>query len=106
MSIRRQTFTPGPPERTAPILPTRAEGRLFGYTLATLLGWPAMKGMTITWHEGPFTCEFSREPTGKWLSVLNGDQLVAREALPTVSAAYQRAREIVDALPVAGVRPA
>lgn len=65
-----------------------------------------MKGITITWHEGPFRCEFRHEPTGGWLSVLGADELLAREPIPTVSAAYQRAREIADLLPVADARRA
>ncbi len=67
-----------------------------------------MKGITIAWHEGPFRCEFRREPNGGWLHVLSGDDLLAKEPLPSVSAAYQRAREITESLPVpvAGARRA
>lgn len=65
-----------------------------------------MKGITITWHEGPYRCEFRREPSGGWLSVSSGEELVAKEPLPTVFAACQRAREIADSLPVAGARRA
>jgi hypothetical protein len=65
-----------------------------------------MKGITIAWQEGPYKCEFRREPAGGWLHVFGGDELVAREPLASVSAAYQRARELADLLPVAGAKRA
>ena len=65
-----------------------------------------MKGITITWREGPLRCEFRREPQGSWLLVMSGDELLAKEPVASVSAASQRARELADALPVAGAKRA
>jgi hypothetical protein len=57
-----------------------------------------MKGIAIGWREGSFRCEYRRESTGGWLNVLSGDELVAREPVASVSAAYNRARELSDSL--------
>ena len=56
-----------------------------------------MKGMTIGWQEEPFRCEFRAEAAGGWLHVLRGEELVAKEPVASVLAAYQRAREICQA---------
>ena len=53
-----------------------------------------MKGITIAWREEPFRCEFRSQPGGSWLHLLRGDELVACEAVASVTAAYERAREI------------
>jgi hypothetical protein len=65
-----------------------------------------MKGITITWREGPLRCEFRNEAQGGWLLATSGDQLVAREPAASVSAAAQRARELADAMPTASARRA
>ena len=65
-----------------------------------------MKGITIAWREGSFRCEYRREATGGWLYLLNGDELVAKEPLPSVSSAYHRARELSDSLPLKRAKPA
>lgn len=65
-----------------------------------------MKGITITWHEGPLRCEFRHDPSGSWLLVMSGDELLAREPVASVSVASQRARELADALPLAGAKRA
>ena len=65
-----------------------------------------MKGITITWREGPYRCEFRHEPSGRWLLVMSGDELLAKEPVASVSVASQRARELADSLPVAGAKRA
>lgn len=57
-----------------------------------------MRGTTIGWREEPFRCEFRAENAGGWLHVSRGDELVAREPVASVLAAYQRAREICHTL--------
>lgn len=54
--------------------------------------------MTIGWREEPFRCEFRAENAGGWLHVLRGEELVAREPVASVVAAYNRAREICHTL--------
>lgn len=57
-----------------------------------------MRGTTIAWRDEPFRCEFRGEAAGGWLHVLRGEELVAREPVASVLAAYQRAKEISRAL--------
>ena len=52
--------------------------------------------MTIWWCEEPFRCEFRSEISGGWLRMLRGEELVAREPVASILAAYQRAKEISD----------
>ena len=65
-----------------------------------------MKGMTISWREGPLRCEFRHDSVGSWLVVMSGDELLAKEPAPSVSAAAQRARELADSLPTPSARRA
>jgi hypothetical protein len=65
-----------------------------------------MKGITISWREGPLRCEFRHDPVSNWLVVMNGDELLAKEPAPSASVAAQRARELADALPTPSVRRA
>ena len=57
-----------------------------------------MRGMTIAWRDEPFRCEFRGEAGGGWLHVLQDGELLAREPVASVVAAYQRAKEISRAL--------
>ena len=65
-----------------------------------------MKGISITWSEGPLRCEFRREPVGSWLFVMNGEELLAKEPAASASVAAQRARELADSLPTPTARRA
>jgi hypothetical protein len=65
-----------------------------------------MEGITIAWREGSFNCEYRREASGGWLSVLSGEELLAREPLASVSAACTRARELTDQLAQKRAKPA
>ena len=53
-----------------------------------------VKPLLIAWNEEPFRCEFRREPSGSWLYVYSSDDLVHREPIGSLFAAYQRAREL------------
>ena len=53
-----------------------------------------MKPMLIGWRQDPFRCEFRGESTGGWLQIFKGDELVGREPVPSLTVAYQRAREL------------
>ncbi len=53
-----------------------------------------MTAMVIGWRLEPFRCEFRGESTGGWLQVFNGDELVRREPVSSLTVAYQRAREL------------
>ena len=57
-----------------------------------------MEGITITWREGPFRCEHCREAGGGWLYLLSGDEVIAKEPVGSVAAAYTRARELSESL--------
>jgi hypothetical protein len=65
-----------------------------------------MKGMTITWREGPLRCEFRHDPVGSWLFVMSGEELLAKEPAASVTVAAQRARELADSLPTPTARRA
>lgn len=57
-----------------------------------------MNGITIRWRDEPFTCEFRGTAAGGWVYLFEGDDRVASDTVPTVLAAYQRARELSHAL--------
>ena len=79
-----------------PCVPEVSAGSSAGYRFAGAAS--TMKGMTIGWWEEPFRCEFRSESAGGWLQMLRGEELVAREPVASVLAAYQRAREISQML--------
>lgn len=53
-----------------------------------------VKPLLIAWLEEPFRCEYRREPAGSWLHIYSGEDLVRREPIASLVAAYQRAREL------------
>lgn len=58
----------------------------------------SMGGITIRWREGPFTCELERTTSGGVLRLFENDELVANDTVQSVFLAYQRARELSQAL--------
>lgn len=57
-----------------------------------------MRAITIAWREGLFGCEYHRETDGGWLLVTSGGELLAREHVASVSAAYRRGHELSGSL--------
>jgi hypothetical protein len=54
--------------------------------------------IVIAWQDEPFQCEFKAEHLNGWLQMFRSGQLVVREPVESVQAAYHRARELAQAL--------
>jgi hypothetical protein len=57
-----------------------------------------MLRMAVRWREQNFDCELQNDGGAKWLYVFDGPELVWRESIVSLAAAYAKAREVADKL--------